>query len=178
MNGLTIVSLAARRWQYATGGAGVALIVLLMWPKASVNSVVQTQLVRHDSVSRVEVAHVAAERVMAGRAKRKEEDAVGRATVLRARVDGQPDLAGTLLPDIVALQDTAIEWANVRAEHTEAALDVSELRASRLDSLVGLLRAARDDQCRIVRIIPCPTRKAIIAGALVATALANIYTRR
>jgi hypothetical protein len=91
--------------------------------------------------------------------------------VLRTGAATDPAPEAAMLPEVVALQDTAIQWANIRAEHLEVALDVSELRAARMDTLVGILRAARDDHCRMFRVVPCPTRRALVIGAVLAVAI-------
>jgi hypothetical protein len=177
----TLVRWSARRWHYATGVAGLALILAVVssWSRRPSHSPqLEAALARHDSVGQMEVAHVHSERAAADGAKAKQVQVMKRAAVLRTGAATEPatdpERGAAMLPQIVALQDTAIQWANIRAEHLEVALDVSELRAARMDTLVGMLRAARDDHCRMLRMVPCPTRSALAIGLVLAAAIQHL----
>jgi hypothetical protein len=185
MIAFTLVRWSARRWQYATGVAGLALVLaaIAWWPRPPrYFPQLEAALARHDSVGQMEVAHVQSERAAADGAKAKQVQVMKRVAVLRTgAATGAPTGAATepspglaTLPDVVALQDTAIHWANIRAEHLEVALDLSELRAARMDTLVGMLRAARDDHCRMFRVVPCPTRSALVVALVLAAAIQHL----
>jgi hypothetical protein len=177
MIAFTLVRWSARRWQYATGVAGLALVLaaIAWWPRPPrYFPQLEAALVRHDSVGQMEIAHVHSERAAADGAKAKQVQVMKRVAVLWTGAETDPAPEAAMLPEVVALQDTAIQWANIRAEHLEMALDVSELRAARMDTLVGMLRAARDDQCRMFRVVPCPTRGALVIGLVLAAAIQHL----
>jgi hypothetical protein len=78
---------------------------------------------------------VHSERSAADGAKAKQVQVMKRVAVLRTGAATDPAPEAAMLPEVVALQDTAIQWANIRAEHLEMALDVSELRAAAIQHL-------------------------------------------
>jgi hypothetical protein len=146
----------------------VAVLVLLHpWSQRTTQMPVASVFVRHDSLTRTEVATVSVARRSAVQAQVKQTAAVVRVERLRTIADTVPDR----LRDLVALQDTVIIWANTRAASLEVALDASEIRAARTDSLLTVVRAAGDERCRILRVVPCPSRRAVAAVGLLAVVL-------
>lgn len=96
--------------------------------------------------------------------------AVRRARIALRAKEGPPSEDALAWLDISALQDTSLAWMTVRADALDTALRISEVRASRADSLLALASralVARHDGCRIARVIPCPSRRLliIVAGA-------------
>jgi hypothetical protein len=146
----------------------VAVVVLLHpWSRRTTQMPVASVFVRHDSLTRTEVATVAVARRSAVQARAKQMAAAVRVEELRAIADTEPDR----LRDLVALQDTVIIWANTRAASLEVALDASEIRVARTDSLLTVVRAAGDERCRILRVVPCPSRRTVAVLGLLAVAL-------
>lgn len=163
----------SRLRQYAAGVVLCALLVSLVpWSRRTAPVPTANALARHDSLTHKEVATVATARRVAAQAQVKQTAAAVRVATLRAEADTAPDR----LRDLVALQDTVIEWANTRAAQLEVALDASEIRAARTDSLLTVVRHARDDQCRILRAVPCPSRRTIVVVALLATTALSVRT--
>jgi hypothetical protein len=146
----------------------VAVVVLLHpWSRRTTQAPGASVFVRHDSLTRSEVATVAVAHRSAVQALGKQTAAGVRVERLRAIADTEPDR----LRDLVALQDTVIIWANTRAASLEVALDASEIRVARTDSLLTVVRAAGDESCRILRVLPCPSRRTVAVMGLLAVAL-------
>jgi hypothetical protein len=76
------------------------------------------------------------------------------------------------LATMVALRDSVAMWATLRGDSLGAALAASERHAQRADSVLGLV--VEHGRCRILRMVPCPTRRVIVAGAVVAVLLGRV----
>jgi hypothetical protein len=147
---------------------GAIEVLLHSWAPRSRHAPNASVFVRHDSLTRAEVATVAVARRSAVQALGRQTAAAMRVERLRAIADTEPDR----LRDLVALEDTVIVWANTRAASLEVALDASEIRAARTDSLLTVVRAVAEERCRILRVVPCPSRRAVAVVGLLAVALA------
>lgn len=174
-----------RRWLIATGVVVFALIVARCTdrnerPNAQVLAVA---VARHDSLSHVREFDIQQDRAIAGAAARGESTAIAHARAKReiaipsewtANSSFAPrDESDTLIAAILAAQDSALAFADVRAASLNAALDLSELRAAESDSLLHAAVRAVDAPCRILRIVPCPSRvqTAVLGGVVVAALL-------
>ena len=85
----------------------------------------------------------------------------------------QQDSALAALKVVIAQQDTALAFAELRAASIDSALARSEARAARADSALAAVvtvAESRTASCRIVRLLPCPSRTALMIGAAVVTA--------
>ena len=83
------------------------------------------------------------------------------------------DSALAALKVVIAQQDTALAFAELRAASIDSALARSEARAARADSALSavvILAESRTAPCRIVRLLTCPSRTAVMIGAAVVTA--------
>ena len=78
------------------------------------------------------------------------------------------------LLDITQLEDTALVQALTQSNALDSALARSEARAVRAEALVrGLVPLAQEgERCRLLAILPCPSRKAVVVAAAASTALA------
>ena len=69
----------------------------------------------------------------------------------------------TTLHAVVAVADTALAWATSRGDSLNAALSISVTRAERADSVLAVVAqsAGAANGCRLIQILPCPTRRAL-----------------
>jgi hypothetical protein len=76
------------------------------------------------------------------------------------------------LATMVALRDSVAMWATLRGDSLGAALASSERHAQRADSVLGLV--VEHSRCRILRMVPCPTRRVLVAGAVIGVLLGRV----
>jgi hypothetical protein len=180
-----------RRWLIAAGG----FVLLLTWCRGSRPTAQQ-----HEVESRSLEAEIQRQRSIAASAarterrviaacchpersegptichpERSEGPAVGRAVqqqVLRFAQDDSVAQDDTVNAILVA-EDSALTLAHVQITALDTALDLSELRAAHAELLVHQLSNAKE--CRIARLIPCPSRA--VAALLGAAALAVVLRR-
>jgi hypothetical protein len=74
-----------------------------------------------------------------------------------------------------AHKDTALAWARVEVASLDTALARSEERAARADTVIGAVEKvaeSREARCRVLLVVPCPSRMLVMAGTAVLTLVA------
>jgi hypothetical protein len=191
-----------RRWLYATGVLLLIMLSATLRGRGGDTDVEQA-IARHQQQTvrdtvRIDHAVAAAEQASrheqdlvirarseqaAARARGKRADSLRRA-VDDARATHDSVVAWENAYDARALEvlavekvsasrDTALVWANLRADSLHVALTVSETRAERADSFIRL--AVRG--CRVAGLLPCPRRIDVAIAAAAATAVFFVSRR-
>jgi hypothetical protein len=123
------------------------------------------------------VADSAAVKVQAAVAK-----AQGREVIAARGVDERAtaQVREVELPQVQALsvasadKDTALAWARVEAASLDSALARSEERAAQADTVLDAVvkvAEAREEPCRVLWVVPCPSRTMVLVGTAIVTAV-------
>ncbi len=194
---LLIMTTTNRRWLPATGGVVLVLVALASWMHRANRSSLDATLAAHEERARNAAAAIRDAKSAAESAGKQESAYVqtvsierAHAGAVRVRADSVFAVAQVLdtafreayvlrdseaiaLRVLAAAQDSALTWADTRAVSLSTALDISEVRAADAESLLVVVQRNASEQCRIVRVVPCPSRRviAVLSGAAVWLAL-------
>jgi hypothetical protein len=179
----------ARQWLGIAAGVvlcGIAWVVLSpRGGETPLPSGVAREVEQHADASAIDTMEIHRLERVADSAAVKEQAAVAEARAseaVAARRVGEratvwvPDVE---LPSVQALaiagadKDTALAWAGVEAASLDTALARSEKRAARADTVVaGVEKVAesREARCRVLWVVPCPSRKLVMVATAIATA--------
>lgn len=174
-----------RRRLIAVGGFALALVLLVFWhPFHHQPAALAVAVQSYDSAAHTIEGRIAQERRTAASATRAESLATSHASGLRrALATSRPSAEPPIQLDpridmILAAQDTALALAHVQITELDTALDLSELRAARADSLLHVAVREVERRCRIVWVVPCPSRRLAAAiGAVSALGIAVVVGR-
>jgi hypothetical protein len=134
---------------------------------------VAREVEQHAEASAIDTMEIHRLERVADTAAVKQQAAVAVATV---RVPGNisiDDLQAVTISS--AHKDTALAWVRVEVASLDTALARSEERAARADTVIAAVEKvaeSREAPCRVLWVVPCPSRMLVMAGTAVLTLVA------
>lgn len=193
-----LTALTNRRWLAAIGG--VVSVLLFARKCGRDDAPVTAALAAHDVVDRTLEQKIKEQKQIAENGRKAESAAVAEkqrfvttraflAAERAARVssterarrtavlteEARMTAADTVVDHILAEGDSALSAAHVQIGALATALDLSEARATASDSVLHLVAKDSAERCRILDILPCPSR--LVTVALTAAAIAVLILR-
>jgi hypothetical protein len=176
-----------RRWIWIAAGVVVCWVaggaVRMLRERNPLPEKVAEEVERHAATTLVDTTEIHRLERVAAQAQVQEQAAIAKAResdTIAARALNWP-ARGVELPQVQALamasadKDTAVAWARVEALSLDTALARSEARAAQGDSALEAVRnlaEAREEPCRVLWVVPCPTRVAVMAATAAGVAAA------
>jgi hypothetical protein len=168
---------ALRRWGAIAAGLVVCGIVLVaLSPRdgpTPLPSGVAREVEQHAEASAIDTMEIHRLERAADSAAVKERAAIVVATVRAPSGISIDDFRAAMIAN--AHKDTALAWARVEAASLDTALARSEVRAARADTVIAAVTQvaeSREAPCRVLWVVPCPSRMIVMAGTAVLTLVA------
>jgi hypothetical protein len=166
-----------RRWGPIAAGVAVLWIAWVVLspgggPTPLPNGVAR-EVEQHAEASAIDTMEIHRLERAADSASVKERAAMAVATVRAPSVISVADLHAAMIAS--AHKDTALAWARVEAASLDTALARSEARAARADTVIATVTKvaeSREAPCRVLWVVPCPSRMLVVAGTAVLTLVA------
>lgn len=163
----TLITTANRRWLTAIGGGVLVLLTLAPRRCGQHETPIALTVAAHDAADRTLEAKIRAQEKLAQAGQKAESTSVARknqletawrasSRVVRDSVPLAPE--SPAVDSIFAAGDSALAAADVQITALTTALQLSETRAKASDSVLHVLSAEMRRTCRLLWVVPCPSR--------------------